>query len=286
MLKFLSRYTTRRVLDSLYKLYVRPHLDYGDVIYHDQLSDCMKLLESVQYNAALIVSGCWKGTNMDRIYDELGWEKLSSRRHFRRLTLFYKIQNGLTPSYLSECVTPVPNDITDRYSKSFFPYCQKHFATLNNFIKNSPTLGKFKSRFLKEIRPLPKPYYHITDSYGLSLLAKLRVSFSDLREHRYRHHFNCDSPICACNNGEETTKHFLLSCSNFSNMRTNFISSLSAILPDAPLLLQTDQDKLVNIILYGSLDLKFHVNKQILLFTISYIKFTKRFKKLEAYSLD
>ena len=286
LLKFLSKYTSRRVLDTLYKLYVRPHLDYGDVIYHDQLSDCMKLLESVQYNAALIVAGCWKGTNTDKIYDELGWEKLSARRHFRRLTLFYKICNGLTPSYLTECVTPIPNHITDRYSKSFFPYCQKHFAALENSIKNSPSLSVFKSRFLKVIRPPSKPYYDITDKYGLSLLVKLRVSFSDLRDHRYRHNFNCPSPICSCKNGVETSAHFLLSCSKFSNIRTDFISKLSAILPNVPLLFQSDQEKLVNIMLYGSPDLTHQENKHILLHTIAYIRSTKRFKKLEAYSFD
>ena len=39
-----------------YKLYVRPHHDYGDV-YHYQRDDLVKLLEQVQYKAALIVSG-------------------------------------------------------------------------------------------------------------------------------------------------------------------------------------------------------------------------------------
>ena len=34
MLRFLSKYLPRHNLDEMYKLYVRPHLDYGDVIYH------------------------------------------------------------------------------------------------------------------------------------------------------------------------------------------------------------------------------------------------------------
>ena len=33
MLKYLSSYLPRHTLNELYKLYVRPHLDYGDVIY-------------------------------------------------------------------------------------------------------------------------------------------------------------------------------------------------------------------------------------------------------------
>ena len=53
-----------------------PHLDYGDVIYHNQRSDLMDLIEQVQYKAALIVTGCWQGTNRDKLYEELGWESL------------------------------------------------------------------------------------------------------------------------------------------------------------------------------------------------------------------
>ncbi len=62
MLKFLSKYLSRSTLNELYKLYVRPHLDYGDVIYHvpegedGSKSYLMGKLESVQYSAALAVT--------------------------------------------------------------------------------------------------------------------------------------------------------------------------------------------------------------------------------------
>ena len=82
---------------QLYKLYVRPHLDYGDIIYHipakeDDFSqdiilpNLMEQLESAQYSAALAVTGTWR----EKLYAELGWESLSARRWSRRLTLFYK----------------------------------------------------------------------------------------------------------------------------------------------------------------------------------------------------
>ena len=38
-LKYLSKYVSREVLDQTYELYVRPHLDYGDIIYHKYDSD-------------------------------------------------------------------------------------------------------------------------------------------------------------------------------------------------------------------------------------------------------
>ena len=73
------------------KLYIRPHLDYGYIIFHNQGVDLMKLIEQVQYKAILIVSGCWQGTSRKRLYDELGWESLSERIWFRRMVIFYKI---------------------------------------------------------------------------------------------------------------------------------------------------------------------------------------------------
>ena len=141
LLKFLSKYTSRAVLDRMYKMYVRPHLDYGDVIYHNQLKDSMQLLESVQYNAGLIVSGCWKGSNKAKIYDELGWEWLSDRRHFRRLSIFYQIINGLAPEYLTDCIKDLPVNMTNRYANSFFPYCKVNWDKLDVSIQESPSLA-------------------------------------------------------------------------------------------------------------------------------------------------
>ena len=88
MLRLLSKYLPRHTLDEMYKLYVRPHLDYGDVIYHIPQNVCeishsvvltnqMEKLESVQYSAALAVTGAWKGTSRDKLYGELGWESLN-----------------------------------------------------------------------------------------------------------------------------------------------------------------------------------------------------------------
>ena len=83
LLKYLAQYLPRHTLNELYKLYVRPHLDYGDVIYHipAKMSDfsqnivlpnLMEKLESVQYSAALAVTGTWRGTSREKLYTELG----------------------------------------------------------------------------------------------------------------------------------------------------------------------------------------------------------------------
>ena len=91
MIRFLSKYVTRDVLDQIHKLYVRQHLDYGDIIYHKHDPE-MRLkftqrLEQTQYSAALSVAGAWRGTNRHRLYEELGWESMYHRRWYRRYAI-------------------------------------------------------------------------------------------------------------------------------------------------------------------------------------------------------
>ena len=84
IIRFLSKYVSRDVLDQIYKLYVRPHLDYGDIVYHrhdpEFKLEFTKRLEPTQYSAALAVRGTWRGTNTDKLYEKLCWEILYYRR--------------------------------------------------------------------------------------------------------------------------------------------------------------------------------------------------------------
>ena len=104
IIRYLSKYVSRDILDQLYKLYVRPHLDYGDIIYHkydpDLRLDLTKRLEQTQYSAALAVTGAWRGTSRQRLFNELGWENLYDRRWYRRLCHFFTLKTTQIPEYL------------------------------------------------------------------------------------------------------------------------------------------------------------------------------------------
>ena len=70
-------------------MFVRPHLDYADIIYDRPNCELFKReLESVQYNAALAITGAITGTSRDKIFNELALEYLADRRWLRRLTFF------------------------------------------------------------------------------------------------------------------------------------------------------------------------------------------------------
>ena len=91
----------RKSLLTTYKAFLRPHIDYGDVIY-DQLSNepfCEKL-ESVYYKAPLAITGAIQGTLREKNFIELGLESLKSR-WFRRLCCMFKIMKNHAPEYLN-----------------------------------------------------------------------------------------------------------------------------------------------------------------------------------------
>ena len=294
LLKFLSKYVSRKVLDLSYKLYVRPHLDYGDVIYHNQREDLMNLVEQVQYKAALIVTGCWQGTSREKLYDELGWESLSDRRWGRRMSLYYKIVNGLTPAYLFEhvpseaprtlrkYVPKAPITKTQRYANSFFPYCINHWETLDSEVKSSTSVQIFKNKINERIRP-EASLCCSRDRYGMKRLTQLRVDFSDLRDHRFNHRFNCPSPICSCGVEDETTTHFLLSCPRYSHYRQTYLSKISQVVNSDVSVFP--KDHLTDLLLYGSKAYNSVSNELILTETIIFIYKSERFKHLEAFSI-
>ena len=76
----------RSSLLTTYKSFFRPHLDYGYFIYaqpnNSLLSD---KIESVQYNAALVITDAIRGTSKEKLNQELGLESLKDRRWLRRM---------------------------------------------------------------------------------------------------------------------------------------------------------------------------------------------------------
>ena len=84
IIKRLSHILPRKSLITIYKSFIRPHLDYCDVIYDQPNNEsfCSKI-EQLQYNAALAITGAIRGTSQTKLYNELGLESLKFRRWFR-----------------------------------------------------------------------------------------------------------------------------------------------------------------------------------------------------------
>ena len=229
LIRHLSKYVARNVLNLCYKLYVRPHLDYRYLLCH-RYNQEMRLgftqkFEQTQYSAALSVSGAWKGTNRQNPYDELGCEDLYHRRWYRSLCHFYNLRRTASLGSLFDEISPELEQSynlrqhrvyeqnisrTTRFSHTYFQNVLYEWNLLNNNIKNSQSISEFKRILLAIVRPHKNPLYCLSDIEGVKKLTKLRVNFSPLNEHRFRHNFDCSSPTCVCGRGIENNGHFLL----------------------------------------------------------------------------
>ena len=95
----------RSALLTIYKCFVRTHLDYGDIIYDQAFNNSFhQKIESLQYNAALAITGAIRGTSREKNYQELVLESLQQRRWYRKLCLFFKVYKNQCPKYLFDII--------------------------------------------------------------------------------------------------------------------------------------------------------------------------------------
>ena len=96
----------RTTLITVYRAFIRLHLDYGDVLYNQAFNNSFKeKLESIQYNACLALTGAVRGTSKKKsIKISEGLESLRDRHWCRKLCLFYKVMENENPKYLSSLI--------------------------------------------------------------------------------------------------------------------------------------------------------------------------------------
>ena len=127
------------------------------------------------------------------------------------------------------------------------------------------------------IRPLESNVFNIFHPIRLKFLTRLRLGFSHLNEHRFRHNFKgCTNPLCSCSFEIEDTLQYLLYCHHFSQHCIDLINSVKSILEYFESL--SDNVK-KDILLYGESRLDGNSNKFILEAKLTYIKGTDRFSR-------
>ena len=195
LLRKLRHSIPRKPLLSIYKTFLRPYLDYCDVIYdkphNERFTD---ILESFQYNVAPAITGAIKGTSKEKLYNEFGLEYLKDRRWIRRLCLVHKIYNLKSPKYLYNLI-PLVNRFYDtrnntnvpsfkyraEYLKnSFFPNVICEWNKLDINIKSMTSYTAFKDPLLSFTRQKHVDTFGIHNLIGLQLLTRLRYGFQSL----------------------------------------------------------------------------------------------------------
>ena len=223
-----------------------PQINDGDIIYDQSQNEsfCEKL-ESVQYEAALSITGAIQGTSREKIYQELGLESLKSRRWYKRLSCMFEIMKEEAPNYLinlvPKCETKTrtrketivyPLSTAEKIVSStlFFPSTLNDWFNLDLKIRNSESISIFKSRLLSFIRPVQTNIYNIFDPKVLTFLTCLRLDISDLNERRFCQNFqDCLNLLRSCSLKIEDNSHYLLHCHHFSRHLVALMDRLKSI---------------------------------------------------------
>ena len=162
----------RSSLLTIYKSFVRPHLDYGDIIY-DQPNNSRfsHKIETVQYNSALAITDAIRGTSKYKLYQELGLEPLKDRGWLRRMLYLYKIISTKLLPCLYELIPSLQRSRrypgcfqtlrcrTTLFQNSFLPFTE--WNKLDTDSKNIDSHAMFRKKLLTFIRPLEN------DTYGI-----------------------------------------------------------------------------------------------------------------------
>ena len=166
----------RGSLLAIFKSFVRPHLDYVDVIYDQSFNNTFhQKMESIQYIAALAITGAIRGSSKEKLYQELGFESLQQRRWYRKLCYFFKLIKSKSPKYLFNNIPTVRSIYRTRnidnipqfnvrhtfFRNSYFPSIVTEWNNLDKSIRNSESFSIFKKNILEFIQPSPNSIFVI-----------------------------------------------------------------------------------------------------------------------------
>ena len=156
----------RKSLETIYIAFIRPLLEYADVIWDNCTQNEKDELEKIQIEAARIISGVTKLVSISSLYKEICWDTLQKRRDDHKLTLFYKMYSNIAPGYLSSLIPQQVDAITQHnlrnsnylqtiraktslYYNSFLPSTLRQWNNLSIETRKLTSLNSFKCFFEK-----------------------------------------------------------------------------------------------------------------------------------------
>ena len=268
----------RNHLEIIYFSFIRPVLEYADIIWDNIPHYLKEKVESIQIEAARIVTGATKLCSKSKLYEDTGWDSLNERRKKHKIIKFHEMFHKNTPEYLSRLVprqlfevheynTRRTRDIehincrTTFYKNSFLPSVINEWNSLPGEIKFNPSKNILKFYLNSSNKKTPK-YYNAGSRIGQILHARLRLNCSNLNEHLFSKNLTA-SKYCSCGK-VENTRHFLLECKKYTNIRERTVATLG-------------RNITLNTLLYGNDSLQFHENENIFKVVQTFIIDTGRF---------
>ena len=240
----LNRHLPRRALEDMYLTFMRPIIEYGCTIYDNCSVGQTNRLERIQRRAALACTRAYAHTSHNMLLRELGWNKLSERREYLKLCMFYRITTNHSPGYLYDLL-PRQMDLQNRlrnqnnvrqiqtrlarFQGSYIPNCIHLWNELEISIRSQETFNLFKTRLRKHLLKNTRSYIR---SYGHGAgqinHARFRMGLSALNFHRHRYNF-IDHQSCDHCQQTEDVHHFLMDCPRYTHLRLQLMNELGQV---------------------------------------------------------
>ena len=176
LLKLLKFKLNRAVIEKIFLSYIRPIMEYGDIVWSGAPTSLLVKLDHLVVEAMRLITGAPARSNIASLYREMGWQLLSTRREIHILRMMYKISTGLAPSYLADILAtkitqmppnlerlrpginsrlsvgdyPIPTVRTKLREHSFSVVGSKLWNSLPSELKSKQSLGSF-SRALQKV---------------------------------------------------------------------------------------------------------------------------------------
>ena len=274
------KYTlSRKNLEKIYIVYIRPLFEYACELWDNCGNQNAEKLEKLQLSAARVITGLPIYTKKDFIYTELGWEMLSTRRHIRKLSLFYKVKNNNVPEYLTNLL---PNTVAsstsynlrnqnnlriDNYrltqtSNSFFPSSSRSWNQLEDETRQAPSLNTFKTMITSTSNL--NPFFTYGRRKENILHCRLRNRSSELKYDLFKANL-INYKSCQCGHPCEDSYHYFIKCPIYNTCRQELKHNLE------------NNNFTLKILIEGDSTLSKEENEKICLSTQKFIKCTKRF---------
>ena len=136
----LQKLLTRASLLTIYKSFIRPHLDYGDIIYNKAYnSSFYQNLEKIWYNSVLPITGAIRGMSKEKFYQDLGLESLEKTRCYWKICYFYKIFDKSSSTYFLNIIIVSSTSYFTRYVENVSPFKVRHDSLKNVFFPPTVT---------------------------------------------------------------------------------------------------------------------------------------------------
>ncbi len=150
-----------KLKEKAYQAIVHPHLEYCCTVWDPNTKANIKKLKMVQRRAARYTLNQFQNTSsVDEMLTHLNWTSLETRRQHARLTMMYKMTNGLAAVQYQQYITQVEraschtgshcfqtlHSHTDYHHNSNIPRTVREWNNLLPDIAQAPSLSSFRGR--------------------------------------------------------------------------------------------------------------------------------------------